>query len=592
MRFAPRRPGFAAGRREMRTAGAWLSLAAALFANSSANAADAPPAAADLVLWNGTLVTVDPQLPKAQSLAVRGERIVALGTDAAIKPLIGQRTRVIDLEGRLAIPGFIEGHGHLTGLGEARLSLDLSQARGWDEVVDLVAARAKATPAGEWIIGDGWHQGRWDKPSEPAIEGYPVHADLSRKTTDHPVLLKHATGHMCFANLRAMQLAGIDRNTLDPAGGKILRDAAGDATGVFREEAQTAIYSAWSRSRSRLSQKEQEAQTLRGIELAVDECLAKGVTSFQDAGSSFATIDLFQRLAESNQLKLRLWVMVRGESPNRLRELLPKYRMVGRGNNRLTVRGIKCMVDGALGSHGAWLFQPYDDLPGSTGLVVESLESIRETGLLAVQHDFQLCTHAIGDRANHEILDLYDSIFRAQPGKKDRRWRIEHAQHILPADFPRFAELGVIASMQGNHATSDGPFVVARLGEFRGSAESYAWRSLLDHHALIINGTDVPVENVNPIWCFHASVTRLMRSGKAFFPEQCMTRDEALRSYTRDAAFAAFEEDLKGTLSVGKLADIVILSKNILTIPADEIPEARVDFTILGGAVVYERGRK
>jgi predicted amidohydrolase YtcJ len=247
------------------------------------------------------------------------------------------------------------------------------------------------------------------------------------------------------------------------------------------------------------------------------------------------------------------------------------------------------MLDGALGSHGAWLFEPYDDLPASSGLVVESLESIRATALLAMQHDLQLCTHAIGDRANREILDLYETIFRSHPQKRDRRWRIEHAQHVHPADFPRFAELGVIASMQANHATSDGPFVVARLGENRARGESYAWRSLLDHKAVVTNGTDVPVEDVNPILSFHSSITRRMKDGRSFFPEQCMTRDEALRSYTRDAAFAAFEDDLKGTLEVGKLADVVVLSKNILAIPDDEVPGVRVVCTIVGGQVVYER---
>lgn len=567
-----------------------LPAAAALLTTGPAIAADAPPQrAADLVLLSGTIVTLDRHSPLVEALAARGSQIVAAGKDADVRTLVGPQTRVIDLAGRLAIPGFIEGHGHLTGLGEARLSLDLSQARHWDEVVTLVARQAKAAPAGEWIIGDGWHQGRWEKPPQQAIEGYPLHALLSRATPDNPVLLKHATGHMCLANARAMQLAGIDRDTPDAAGGKILRDREGDATGVFREAAQNAIYSAWSKARARLSPKEREAQTLRGIELAVDECLAKGVTSFQDAGSSFSTIDLFKRLAETKKLKLRLWVMVRGESLDRMRTLLPEYRLVGHADNRLTVRGIKCMVDGALGSHGAWLFQPYDDLPESTGLVVESLESIRETALLAVKHDFQLCTHAIGDRANHEILNLYETIFRSHPGKKDWRWRIEHAQHVLPADFPRFAELGVIASMQGNHATSDGPFVVARLGEMRGGLESYAWRSLLDHKAVVINGTDAPVENVSPILSFYASVTRRMRDGRAFFPEQCMTRDEALKSYTRDAAYAAFEEDLKGALSVGKLADVVVLSKNILSVPEQEIPATQVDFTIVGGTVAYER---
>jgi predicted amidohydrolase YtcJ len=247
------------------------------------------------------------------------------------------------------------------------------------------------------------------------------------------------------------------------------------------------------------------------------------------------------------------------------------------------------MVDGALGSHGAWLFEPYDDLPGNKGLVVESLDSIRGTGLLAVEHDFQLCTHAIGDRANREILDLYETIFRSHPQKKDWRWRIEHAQHIHPADFSRFAELGVIASMQGNHVTSDGPFVFARLGEKRGREESYAWRSLLDRKAIIINGTDTPVEDVNPIPSFGASVTRRMADGRLFAPEQCMTRDEALRSYTRDAAYAAFEEETKGTLTTGKLADVVVLSKNILTMPDGSIPEAHVDYTIIGGKIAYER---
>jgi predicted amidohydrolase YtcJ len=561
-------------------------LALAAFSSSLAAQEKGP---AELVLRNGVVVTVDGDQPQAQAVAARGGLIVAVGDDAKVKLLIGPKTRVIDLKGRLALPGFIEGHGHLTGLGEARLALDLSQARDWEEVVTLVARQAKQTPAGQWVIGDGWHQGRWVGPPKPNVEGYPLHEALSRATPDHPVLLKHATGHMCFANARAMELAGIDRATPDPVGGTILRDQSRSATGAFRETAQDAIYRAQARSQAGRSRAESLAETRRAIELAVDECLTKGVTSFQDAGSSFATIDLFKQLADERNLKLRLWVMVRGESTPRLAELLPAYRLIGYGDQHLTVRAIKRMVDGALGSHGAWLFQPYDDLPGSTGLIVESLDSIRETALLAVKHDYQLCTHAIGDRANHEILELYDTVFRSHPGNKDRRWRIEHAQHIAPADFPRFAELGVIASMQGNHATSDGPFVVARLGKERGGAESYAWRSLLDYQAVVINGTDVPVEDVNPILSFHASVTRRMRDGRLFFPEQCMTRSEALRSYTRDAAYAAFEEDVKGTLSVGKLADVVVLSRNITTIPADEIPAARVDFTIVGGQVVYER---
>jgi predicted amidohydrolase YtcJ len=562
---------------------------AAWLAPSTGAAADPPHA--DLVLRGGAIVTVDPHRPRADALAARGGQIVALGSDADVRPLVGPQTRVIDLAGRLALPGFIEGHGHLASLGEARLSLDLTGARDWPAVVALVARRAKQAAPGEWIIGDGWHQGRWRQPPEPDVEGYPLHADLSRVTPDNPVLLKHATGHMCFANARAMHLAGIDRDTADPNGGKILRDPAGEPTGTLRESAQNAVYRAWEASQAARNPAEREAQALRGIELAMSECLSKGVTSFQDAGSSFATIDLFRRLADDHRLALRLWVMVRGESLDRLRELLPRYRLIGYGENRLTVRAIKCMADGALGSHGAWLFEPYDDLPESRGLVVESLDSIRATALVAVQHDFQLCTHAIGDRANREILDLYQTVFRSHPQKKEWRWRIEHAQHVHPADFPRFAELGVIASMQGNHATSDGPFVVARLGDRRAREESYAWRSLLDHKAVVINGTDAPVEDVNPILSFSSSVTRRMSDGRLFFPEQCMTRAEALQSYTRDAAWAAFEDDVKGSLAVGKLADIVVLSKNILTVPDSEIPGARVDLTIVGGKVAFERRR-
>jgi predicted amidohydrolase YtcJ len=568
---------------------AGLLAAATVILPEAGLADDATPA--DLVLRSGRIVTVDAKRPQAEALAARGERIMALGSEADVKPLIGPRTRVIDLAGRLAIPGFIEGHGHLSSLGEARLSLDLTRARDWDEVVERLAEAAKLARPGDWIVGDGWHQGRWRKPPEPAVEGYPFHVALSRATPDNPVLLKHATGHMCFANARAMQLAGIDRHTVDPAGGKILRDPRGEPTGTLRESAQNAVYRAWEASRAARSPAEREAEALRGLELAMSECLAKGVTSFQDAGSSFDTIDRLRRLADEQKLRLRLWVMVRGESLERLQDSLARYRLVGYADNRLTVRAIKCMVDGALGSHGAWLFEPYDDLPGNTGLVVESLASIRATALLAVQHDFQLCTHAIGDRANREVLDLYETVFRSHPRQRDWRWRIEHAQHVHPEDFPRFAELGVVASMQGNHATSDGPFVVARLGERRAREESYAWRSLLDHKAVVINGTDVPVEDVNPILSFYASVTRRMADGRLFFLEQCMTRDEALRSYTRDAAWAAFEDDQKGTLTVGKLADIVVLSKDILTVPEAEIPEARVDLTIVGGKVSFERDR-
>jgi predicted amidohydrolase YtcJ len=315
--------------------------------------------------------------------------------------------------------------------------------------------------------------------------------------------------------------------------------------------------------------------------------LRHGITSFQDAGSSTAEVDLLRELADRSELQVRLWVML-NEDNGVLARKLAAYRLVDHGGGYLTVRGIKRMVDGALGTHGAWLLEPYDDLPSSSGLNVLPLAELRKTAELALAHDYQLCVHAIGDRANREVLDLFEQFFRENPAKKDLRWRIEHAQHLHPDDIPRFASLGVIASMQGNHATSDGPFVVQRLGQRRAASGAYAWRALLDAKATVINGTDVPVERIDPIACFFSSVTRQMASGATFFPEQAMSRDEALQSYTAAAAWAAFEGTEKGTLTPSKLADIVVLSGDLLTAPATEIPKIRVETTIVGGKVRYQ----
>jgi predicted amidohydrolase YtcJ len=323
------------------------------------------------------------------------------------------------------------------------------------------------------------------------------------------------------------------------------------------------------------------------IRLATEECLSHGVTTFHDAGESFGTIDRFKQLAARGELAVRLCVMI-GESNDALAERLPEYRIVGFGNHHLTVRAIKRFIDGALGVHGAWLLEPYDDLPESRGLNTTPVDSIRRTARLAAEHGFQLCVHAIGDRANRVTLDVFEEVFKEHPAKTDLRWRIEHAQHLDPADVPRFERLEVIASMQGVHATSDAPFVVERLGTERARTGAYAWRTLLESGAVISNGTDAPVEDVDPIQCFYASVTRRLADGTTFFPEQRMTRREALRSYTIDAAYAAFEEDLKGSLTPGKLADVVVLSHDIMTVPEKEILQTRVLYTIVGGKVLYE----
>ncbi|MEM7313231.1 MAG: amidohydrolase, partial [Planctomycetota bacterium] len=384
------------------------------------------------------------------------------------------------------------------------------------------------------------------------------------------------------ANAHAMRLAGIDDNTKNPSGGEILRDQDGHATGVLRETAEDLV------GRVRARAAANPATWQRAIEQANEECLANGITSFHDAGTKFAEIDMYRAAAQAGKLEVRLWIMVRDSLPQ-MQQRLDEYRMVNFADGYLTVRAIKQSLDGALGSHGAWVREPYEDLVSSTGLNTLPLSELKQVAKLAAEKDFQLCVHAIGDQANHEVLNLYEQTFKRYPTKNSRRWRIEHAQHLLPTDIPRFGKLKVIAAMQGIHCTSDAVFVGMRLGQRRAATGAYMWRSLLDNGATIANGTDAPVEDVNPIPSFYASVTRKTRDGVAFFPAQCMTREEALRSYTIDAAYAAFEDTTKGSLSPGKVADITVLSRNLMTCPEDEILKTEVEFTVVGGEIRFRQ---
>lgn len=543
---------------------------------------------ATLVLRNGKIVTVDDRQPQAQAIAVRGDKILAVGSNAEIERYLGRATQVIDLQGKLAIPGFIEGHGHFTGIGAAKMNLDLMKVKSWDEIVAMVGEAAKKAKPGEWILGRGWHQEKWDKVPQPNVEGFPTHESLDKVSPNNPVLLTHASGHAGFANGKALELAGITSKTPDPPGGEILKDAKGNPTGLLRETAQGLVRRALAEAQSKLTPEERLAVARKEIELAAQECLSKGVTSFQDAGSSFATVDLLKTMVDEGKLGVRLWVMLR-ESVDRLEANLAKYRMVNYGDSRLTVRAIKRSIDGALGPRGAWLLEPYSDLPSSTGLNTTPVDEIKTVAQLALQHGYQLCVHAIGDRANRETLNIFEEAFKKSPDKKDLRWRVEHAQHLHPADIPRFGKLGVIASMQGIHCTSDAPYVTARLGAKRAEEGAYVWQKLMKTGALIVNGTDAPVEDVSPIECFYASVSRKLKDGSVFYPDQRMTREEALKSYTINAAYGAFEENIKGSLTPGKLADIVVLSKDIMTIPEDEIPSTEVLYTIVGGKVAYKK---
>ncbi len=547
-----------------------------------------PQAQADLVLTGGTVISVDDEIGQAEAVAIRDGRILAVGSAAEIELMIGNDTEVIDLAGRTLIPGFIEGHGHFLGLGNARMILDLRPATSFDEIVEQVAEAVADAEPGTWILGRGWHQERWDPAPEVAFDGVPPHHALSEVSPDNPVLLTHASGHASFANAAALAAAGIDADTEDPEGGVIVRDDEGQPTGFLRQAAQLAVRRAHGEAEQAMSDEERQALFERQVELAGTEALAHGVTSFHDQGSSFSDIDGFRRLAEQGNLPVRLHVAVRGESNADMDRKLPDYRMVGHGGHFLTVRAIKRQIDGALGTHGAWLLEPYSDKPDTAGLPQTPVDDLRETAEIALRHGFQLNTHAIGDRGNRETLDLYEALF-AEHDETDLRWRIEHAQNLHPDEVPRFAELGVIASMQGIHATSDGPWVPQRLGTERARERAYVWRSLLDAGATICNGTDVPVEPISPIASYHASVTRLMDHGEYFFPEQSMNRMEALKSYTIDCARAVFDEDLLGSITPGKLADLVVLDRNILTIDDDELAATEVDMTLLGGQVVHVR---
>jgi predicted amidohydrolase YtcJ len=497
-------------------------------------------------------------------------------------------TKAIDLDGMLAIPGLIESHGHFTSMGRSMMILNFMEAKNWDEIVATVKEAVEKSQPGEWIMGRGWHQEKWDKAPRPNVDGLPVHHKLSSVSPDNPVLLSHGSGHASFANAKAMELSGITKDTPDPEGGEIVKDGSGNPIGVFRETAQGLLRQTVSDYQAERTEEQMEAERRQTIEMAVQECLSNGITSFHDAGSSFETIDLYKKMIDEGKLGVRLNVMI-GEDNESLKERLSEYKIIGYGKNYLTVRTIKRLIDGALGAHGAWLLEPYNSLPSSVGLNTESIEVMKETARLAVENGFQLATHAIGDRGNRETLDIYQEAFEAHPDKKGLRWRIEHSQHLHPFDIPRFASMGVIPSMQGIHCISDGPWVIKRLGRKRAEEGAYVWRKLIDSGAVICNGTDVPVEDIDPIACFYASVSRQMKDGEPFFPEQRMTREEALRSYTLNGAFASFEEDIKGSITPGKLADITVLSKDIMTIPYGEILDTEVVYTIVGGKVMYKK---
>lgn len=550
--------------------------------------ADVEQEAPDLLLYNGQLMTMDQSQPEAVAVAIRNGRILDIGGPEVANKYQSTAKKTVDLKGQFAMPGFIEGHGHFSNLGKSLIHLNFLTSKNWQEIVDQVAAKAATLPKGVWIEGRGWHQEKWDTPMGKQVHGYPYHDQLSAVSPDNPVILYHASGHALFANEAAMQAAGMSVETPSPIGGEIVRDHRKKAIGVFEERAMNIISSTYQEYLKDIPEEDKLKLWYDGIELAEKECLAKGITSFQDAGSSFAEIERYKAMAEKGDLDLRLWAMVRHSYDEMKDGKLNNFPIKNAGDHFFSVSAIKTEVDGALGSFGAWLLRPYADKPNFTGQNTTTIEAVENIAALAVKHDLQLCVHAIGDRANREVLDIFERLLPNHPKKDKWRWRIEHAQHLDPQDIPRFKEMGVIASMQGIHCTSDAPFVVSRLGVERSEQGAYPWRSLLDNGVVVANGTDAPVEDVSALASIYASVTRKRQdSGLEFFPEQSMTRYEALHSYTLGNAYAAFEEQDKGSLTKGKLGDVVILSNNLLTCAADSIPQTKVMMTIVGGEVKY-----
>jgi predicted amidohydrolase YtcJ len=541
---------------------------------------------ADLIIINGTVATLDTANTIAEAIAIKDGKILFVGTNSEVNSYKGDSTKVIDAGGNFVMPGFIDSHAHFLGLGKSKQILDLKGTNNFDEVVAAVAEAAENTLPGEWITGRGWHQEKWDPIPKENVNGYPYHDQLSAASPLNPVYLTHASGHAIIANAKAMELAGVTSKTPNPSGGNIVKDSTGRLTGVFEENAEELITKVYQDYRSKLTNEQLIQAKIDAYLLAAKECLSKGITTLYDAGSTFEEIDLLKNLVDSNKISVRLNLMISAGNEE-LKDKAKDYRLIDYGDNHLTVRAVKKYIDGALGSRGAWLLSPYEDDTTNTGLNVTPLSELKETAEICLENDLQMCTHAIGDRGNREILNIYEEAYN-KSDNKDLRWRIEHAQHLSNRDIPRFAELGIIPSMQGVHCTSDAVFVKKRLGTYRSREGAYAWRKLIDTGAIICNGTDAPVEDVNPIACFYSSVTRMLPDETTFYPEQKMTREEALRSYTINGAFAAFEEDIKGSLEKGKLADIVILSNNLLTSEDWQIPNTQVLYTIVGGKVLYQ----
>lgn len=544
---------------------------------------------ATMLIHGGTIYTVDSTAATVEAVATKDNKILFSGSLQEAETYKNEHTEILDLKGKTMTPGLIEGHGHFMGLGYNELNLDLMNTTSYQAIVDAVAERVKNAKPGEWITGRGWHQSKWDSMPAETIHGFQTHHLLSSISPDNPVYLGHASGHAGFANAKAMEIAGLQSLVLDGIkefnveGGEVLVDASGRPTGVFNERAQGLIT-------KHIPEKTPETD-IKAFELAVEACHKNGITSFHDAGIGRETIALFEKMKSEGKMNTRIYAMLTGWNEDLLNEWYKKGIMIDT-DHLFTIRSVKLNCDGALGSRGAWLLEPYTDRPDHFGHETLPMDFVKKTALNGLKHGFQVCAHAIGDRANREILDRYESAFKELPEQTtDHRYRIEHAQHLHPEDIPRFGELKVIPAMQAVHMSSDRPWAIDRLGEKRIKEGAYMWQALLQSGVPIVNGTDVPVEPVNPISSFYASVSRKTLKGMpegGYEPEQKMTRAQALKSYTLDAAYGAFEEDIKGSIKAGKLADFTIYNQDLMTVDENKILDTKVVMTIFDGKIVFD----
>jgi predicted amidohydrolase YtcJ len=534
---------------------------------------------ADIVFKNGNVYTANDNAPAAQAIAVKADRIVFVGTNAAAEKFIGKDTRVVDLKGNTVLPGFTDSHQHLSGVGQREMTLNLENTSSLADLLAKLKERVDQTKPGDWVTGRGWIETHW----EPAA--FPTRWDLDKVSPNNPVILGRADGHGAVANTAALKLAGVDKDTPNPFGGEISKDKqSGEPNGMLLDAAQGLV-------RRRVPPTTPE-EAERAVVLGVKRDIELGWTQIQDAGGSYADVDIFKKLYTAGTIKLRIYKAVYGPGPNATR-LINEGATVGAFGNRFTLRTIKVVSDGALGSRGAALLAPYSDMPDTSGFLTVKAEELRPMLIDALRKGIQVETHAIGDRANRFILDEYETALKAVPASERKvaepRWRVEHAQIVNPADIPRFAKLGIIPSMQPSHAIGDLFFAPKRLGIER-LAGAYAWQSFIKSGVVVPGGSDAPVERGEPMIEFYAAVARKDQkgfSGEGWHLEEAVTREQALKMFTIWPAYAAFEEKLRGTIEVGKLADLTILSADIMKIPELEILKTRCVMTVINGEIVH-----